>query len=137
MDKNRIKKMNDDLLKKETKRKKKESEIFDAKAQKEKKKNNKKAVTWKEKFNKKYNQPLNKSNSLKEISSLTKISVKELKNIREKGEAAYFGDRKSVRPQVKNPTQWGIARIYSAVMGGPAARVDKEELKRGRSNFKK
>ena len=134
MEKNRIKKMNDDLLKKETKRKKKESEIFDAK---EKKNKNKKAVTWKEKFNKKYNQPLNKSNSLKEISNLTKISVKELKNIREKGEAAYFGDPKSVRPQVKNPTQWGIARIYSAVMGGPAARVDKEELKRGRLGYKK
>ena len=33
-------------------------------------------------FNKKNNQPLNKSNSLKEISSLSKVSVKELKNIR-------------------------------------------------------
>ena len=133
MEKERIKKMNDDLLKNETKKKKTEKQIFD-------KGNNKntrasqmgKAKTWKQKFNKKYNQPLNKSNSLKEISNLTKISVKELINIREKGEAAYFNNRKSVRPQVKNPTQWGIARIYSAVMGGPAAKVDKKELKRGK-----
>ncbi len=133
MEKDRIKKMNDDLLKKDTKKKKTEKEIFD-------KGNNKntrssqtgKAKTWKQKFNKKYNQPLNKSNSLKEISKLTKISVKELTNIREKGEAAYYNNPQSVRPQVKNPTQWGIARVYSAVMGGPAAKIDKEELKRGK-----
>ena len=138
MEKERIKKMNDDLLKHEKKKKKTETQIFD-------KGNNKntrsseigKAKTWKQKFNKKYNQPLNKSNSLKEISKLTKISVKELTNIREKGEAAYYNNPQSVRPQVKNPTHWGYARIMSAVMGGPAAKVDKKELKRGRLAYKK
>jgi len=42
-----------------------------------------------------------------------------------------------VRPQVKSATQWGIARLYSAVMGGKAAKVDKNELKRGKKAKRK
>lgn len=128
----KVTKMNNDLLLKDKPKKKKtEKEIFD------KGKNESKAITFKQKFNKKYNQPLNKSNSLKEISKLSKVSEKELKNILKKGEAAFFNNPKSVRPQVKSATEWGIARIYSAVMKGNAAKVDKEELKRGREQFKK
>jgi hypothetical protein len=33
-----------------------------------------------------------------------------------------------VRPSVKSPEQWAMARIYSAVMGGKAARVDANQL---------
>jgi hypothetical protein len=51
-----------------------------------------------------------------------------LKTIQEKGEGAFYSNPKSVRPQVKNPTQWGIARVYSAVMGGKAANVDENHL---------
>ena len=128
----KVTKMNNDLLLKDKPKKKKtEKEIFD------KGKNESKVITFKQKFNKKYNQPINKSNSLKEISILSKVSEKELKNILKKGEAAYFNNPQSVRPQVKSATQWGISRIYSAVMGGASAKVDKEELKRGRQQFKK
>jgi len=95
------------------------------------------AKTFKEKFNKKHNQPLNKSNTIKQIADKSKISVKQAKLIVKKGEAAYYNNPQSVRPQVKNPTQWGYGRIYSAVMGGPASKIDKNELKKGREEYKK
>ena len=84
--------------------------------------------TYKQKFNKKYNQPLNKANSLQDISRLTNYKLSGLKTIREKGEGAYYTNPKSVRKSVKSATQWGIARVYSAVMGGKAKRIDKKHL---------
>tara|TARA_S200002703_G_scaffold109191_2_gene94954 strand:- start:109 stop:390 length:282 start_codon:yes stop_codon:yes gene_type:complete len=84
--------------------------------------------TYKQKFNKKYKQPINKSNTLKEISDLTGFKLSGLKKILEKGEGAYYSNPQSVRPNVKNPTQWGYARVYSAVMGGKSARIDKDLL---------
>lgn len=84
--------------------------------------------TYKQKFNEKYNQPKDKSNSLQEISKLSGYQLKGLKKILEKGEGAYFSNPSSVRPMVKSPTQWGVARVYSAVMGGAAAKIDKDLL---------
>ena len=92
--------------------------------------------SYKQKFNKKYKQPINKSNTIDEISKLSKVSKKELKNILKKGEAAFFNNPSSVRPNVKSATQWGYSRIYSAVMQGKASKIDKEELKRGKKEFK-
>lgn len=86
--------------------------------------------TYKEKFNKKYGQPKDQSNSLRKIAQLSGYKESGLRKIREKGEAAYYNNPSSVRPHVKNPTQWGIARVYSAVMGGKAAQVDKDLLKK-------
>jgi len=88
------------------------------------------AYTYKQKFNKKYKQPLNKSNSLDNIAKLTGYKKTNLKKILEKGEGAYYSNPSSVRKFVKNPTQWGYARVYSAVMGGKAAKVDKNLLKK-------
>jgi len=85
-------------------------------------------ATYKEKFNKKYNQPKSKSHSLEEISKLSGYQLKGLKRIVKKGEGAYKTNPQSVRPQVKSATQWGIARVYSAVMGGKAAKIDKDLL---------
>ena len=93
----------------------------------------KKRLTYKQKFNKKYKQPINKSNSLKDISKLTKIKLSALKDIFKKGIGAYKTNPQSVRPSVKSAEQWAYARVYSAVMGGKAAKVDAKELKRGRS----
>jgi len=93
--------------------------------------------SYKQKFNIKYNQAVNKSNTLDEISKLSKVSKKELKNILKKGEAAFFNNKSSVRPNVKSATQWGYSRVYSAVMDGKASKIDKNELKRGRLEFKK
>ena len=90
--------------------------------------------TYKNKFNKRHGFPKDKSHSIAEIARLSKISVVQARNIVQKGKAAYFNNPQSVRPQVKSPTQWGIARLYSAVMGGKAAKVDKNELARGRGS---
>tara|TARA_R110000772_G_scaffold268607_1_gene396689 strand:- start:759 stop:1031 length:273 start_codon:yes stop_codon:yes gene_type:complete len=84
--------------------------------------------TYKQKFNKKYKFTKNDSHSLPEISKLTGFKLSGLKKIVEKGEGAFFSNPKSVRPQVKSSTQWGIARVYSAVMGGKASKIDKDLL---------
>lgn len=92
--------------------------------------------TYKQKFNKKHGQPLNESNSIAKIARLSNISLSSAKQIVKKGEGAYKSNPSSVRPQVKSATQWGIARLYSAVMGGKAAKVDAKELgkKKKKSN---
>ena len=86
--------------------------------------------TYKQRFNKKYGNSLNKPNSLKEIAKKTGNSEANLKKILKKGEGAYRSNPQSVRPQVKSAVQWGYARVYSAVMGGPAAKIDKNLLKK-------
>ena len=84
--------------------------------------------TYKNKFNKKYGFSKDASHSVAEISKLTGYKVSGLKTIVKKGEGAYYSNPQSVRPQVKSPTQWGIARVYSAVMGGKAKKIDKSHL---------
>jgi len=84
--------------------------------------------TYKNKFNTKYGFPKDESHSIAEIAKLTGYKLSGLKTIVEKGKGAFFSDAKSVRPTVKDPTQWGIARVYSAVMGGKAAKVDASHL---------
>ena len=102
-------------------------------------------ATWKEKYNKKYGYEKNESHSLKEISKDTGVSVKGLKQIKKKGAGAWKTNLPSVRLKgsfKKNPNtkkfprskrlgkeQWSMARVYSAVMGGKASKVDKKELK--------
>jgi len=85
-------------------------------------------LTYKQKFNKKYKFPKDEGHSISEISKLTGYKLAGLKKIIEKGEGAYFSNPKSVRPSVKNPTQWGVARLYSAVMGGKTQSIDKDLL---------
>ncbi len=87
-------------------------------------------VTYKQKFNKKYGFPKDASHSIAEISRLTGYKVSGLRTIKKKGEGAFRSNPQSVRPQVTSATQWGIARIYSAVMGGKAAKIDKAHLKK-------
>ena len=88
----------------------------------------KKAKTWKEKYNKKYGNELNASNSLSKIAEDTGVSKKGIQQIYNKGIGAYKTNPSSVRPNVKSKEQWAQARVYSAVMGGKAAKVDKKEL---------
>ena len=86
--------------------------------------------TYKMKFNKKHGQPLNKSNSLNEIAKLSGYKKAGLKKIIEKGEGAFYNNPSSVRPNITNATAWGFSRLYSAVMGGKAAIIDKDLLKK-------
>ena len=85
-------------------------------------------LTYKNKFNKKYGFEKDKSHSIAEIAKLTGYKKSGLETILEKGKGAFYSNPQSVRTQVKDPTQWGMARIYSAVMGGKAARIDASHL---------
>ena len=84
--------------------------------------------TYKNKFNKKYGFAKDASHSIDEISKLTGYKKSGLETILEKGRGAYYSNPGSVRPTVKDPTHWGLARIYSAVSGGKAAKVDAAHL---------
>lgn len=84
--------------------------------------------TYKEKFNKKYGFPKDASHSVAEIAKLTGYKLSGLKTIVEKGKGAFYSNPQSVRPTVKDPTEWGIARLYSSVMGGKAAKIDASHL---------
>jgi ppGpp synthetase/RelA/SpoT-type nucleotidyltranferase len=86
-------------------------------------------VSYKDKYNKKYNYKKGTAHSLEEISEDTGVSMKGLQQIYNKGIGAYKTNPASVRPTVKSKEQWAKARVYSAVMGGKAADVDAAELK--------
>ncbi len=88
------------------------------------------AYTYKQRFNRKHKQALDTSNSIKKIASLSNISYRNALKIVEKGEGAYYSNPGSVRRQVKSARQWGVARLYSAVMGGKAAVIDAKLLKK-------
>jgi hypothetical protein len=85
-------------------------------------------LTYKNKFNKKYGFKLDESHSLEEISKLTGYKLDGLKIIISKGIGAYKTNPSSVRSTVKSPEQWAYARVYSAVMGGKSAVIDKDHL---------
>jgi len=76
----------------------------------------------------KYGFPKDASHSIAEIAKITGYKKSGLDVIFEKGKGAFFSNPKSVRPMVKSPDQWAYARIYSAVMGGKAAKVDAAHL---------
>lgn len=87
------------------------------------------AITYKEKYNKAYGFEPKQSHSLEDISKTTGISLIGLQAIYNKGIGAYKTNPRSVRPSVKSKEQWAMARVYSAVMGGRAAKIDANELK--------
>jgi len=86
--------------------------------------------TYKQKFNKKYGFKKDASHSIAEISRLTGYKVSGLRTIKKKGEGAFYSNPQSVRKNVKSASQWGTARIYSAVMGGKAKKIDAKHLKK-------
>lgn len=85
-------------------------------------------LTYKNKFNKKYNFKADESHTLEEIAKLTKYKLDGLKIIFSKGQGAYFSNSASLRPHIKSPQEWGMARVYSSVMGGKASKIDKLHL---------
>jgi hypothetical protein len=85
-------------------------------------------MTYKTKFNAKYGFPKDTAHSIADIARITGYSYSGLKTIYEKGEGAYFSNPESVRSVVKSPQQWAMARIYSAVMSGKAAKIDASHL---------
>lgn len=72
--------------------------------------------TYKEKFNKKFKQEKDKSNSQTELSRLTGISKKDLQEVYDRGVGAYKTNPSSVRKSVKSEEQWAVARQYAFIM---------------------
>lgn len=94
--------------------------------------------TYKQKFNKKYKQPLSQSNSLKDISKLTGYELKGIKTIFEKGKGAYKSNPQSVRPHIKSPEEWGYARVYASVNPqSKSYKIDKSHLVKKKKPKKK
>jgi len=87
-----------------------------------------KFTSYKNKFNAKYGFEPDTPHSIAEIAKITGYKKSGLETIYDKGIGAYKTNPQSVRPQVKSPEQWSQSRIYSAVMGGKAARVDAAHL---------
>ena len=68
-------------------------------------------TTNKQKFNKRYGQPLNKSNSKADISKKTGISMNILDKVYDRGLGAHRTNPQSVRPNVRSEEQWAYARV--------------------------
>jgi len=87
-------------------------------------------LTYKQKFNKKYKQPLNKSNSLSDISRLTGYKKSGLQTIYNKGTGAFRTNPQSVRPNMTKES-WSMARVYASVnKSSKAYKIDKIHLKK-------
>jgi hypothetical protein len=71
-------------------------------------------------FKKRHKIDPKQSLSIKEISELSKMPVKALMEVFNKGVGAYHTNPSSVRPNVKSPEQWAMARIYAFVMKRPS-----------------
>ena len=93
-------------------------------------------LTFKQKFNKKHNQPLNKSNSLDKIAKLSGIKRSAIQKIYNKG----IGAAKTAgisRPNVKSPEQWAFSRIYASLSpNSKSSKIDAKELKEGKKKSK-
>tara|TARA_Y100000768_G_scaffold387239_1_gene377891 strand:- start:10157 stop:10561 length:405 start_codon:yes stop_codon:yes gene_type:complete len=61
----------------------------------------------------------------KELAKKSGCPKKTLRKIIKKGEGAYYSS--GSRPN-QTPQSWGIARLASALTGGPASKVDHKEL---------
>ena len=85
-------------------------------------------TTYKQKFNLKYGFPKGQSHTVADIARLTGFKKSGLETIVDKGIGAYYSNPQSVRPTVMSAEEWGRARLYSSVMGGKAARIDKAHL---------
>ncbi len=86
-------------------------------------------LTYKQKFNRKYKQPLNQSNSLSQISKLTGYKRSGLQTIYNKGVGAF----KTAGPSRPNMTKesWAQARVYASVnKSSKAYKIDKIHLKK-------
>ncbi len=85
-------------------------------------------TTNKQKFNMKYKQPKNQANGKDDIVKLTKIPKKILDEVYDRGVGAYKTNPTSVRPSVKSPEQWAMARVYAFVMKGKTWKTADKDL---------
>ena len=87
--------------------------------------------TYKQKFNLKYKQPNDQSNSLEDISRLTGFKKSGLQTIFNKGIGAFRTRPDSVRKGITSEDQWAMARVYAAVNpSSKAYKIDKIHLEK-------
>ena len=87
------------------------------------------ALTFRQRFNKKHGFKKDDSHSIAEIARLSGIKYKNALKIVQKGRGAYYSNPKSVRPNVKSATEWGLARLYASVSpGSRSGKIDKDLL---------
>ena len=77
-----------------------------------------KKSSWTQKFHKLYPE----AKTLKQISDATGIPKPALSAVKRKGMGAYYSS--GSRPN-QTAESWGLARMYSYILGGPTRRVDK------------
>ena len=85
-------------------------------------------TTYKQRFNKKYGFEPDEPHSLTDISKISGFKKSGLETIFDKGVGAFKTNPQSVRKGIRSPEQWAQARVYSAVMGGPTAKIDAKHL---------
>tara|TARA_R110000772_G_scaffold2756_9_gene10049 strand:- start:1768 stop:2031 length:264 start_codon:yes stop_codon:yes gene_type:complete len=84
-------------------------------------------LTFKQKFNKKYKFPKDKSHSLKEIAKLTGYKLSNIQKIYNKGTGAFKTAGPS-RPGMSIQS-WSYGRVYASVSkGSKSAKIDKDLL---------
>ena len=99
-------------------RKKQIKSIFEGKDRPKTKAPNKRS-SWAEKFEKKYKTKI----SDKEFIHKNIITKAGQKKIIDKGMGAYYSS--GSRPN-QTPTSWGLGRLASVILGGPARKIDKD-----------
>ena len=77
-----------------------------------------KKSSWTQKFHKLHPD----AKTLKQISDATRIPKGALSAVKKKGMGAYYSS--GSRPN-QTAESWGLARMYSYILGGPTRRVDK------------
>jgi hypothetical protein len=77
-----------------------------------------KKSSWTQKFHKLHPN----AKTLKQIADATGIPKKALAAVKKKGMGAYYSS--GSRPN-QTAESWGLARMYSYILGGPTRRVDK------------
>lgn len=85
-------------------------------------------ITYKQKFNRKYGFEPDEPHSVADISKISGFKKSGLETIFDKGVGAFKTNPQSVRKGIRSPEQWAQARVYSAVMGGPTAKIDAKHL---------
>ena len=73
----------------------------------------------------KHGQKLNQPNSLEDISKLSGIKKSILQKIYNRGVGAFKTNRASVRPSIKNPEAWAMARVYASI--NPTSKSSKSD----------
>ena len=88
-----------------------------------------KKSSWTQKFHKLHPE----ANTLKQISDATGIPKPALSAVKKKGMGAYYSS--GSRPN-QTAESWGLARMYSYILGGPARKVDKHITDKYNVKFK-